>query len=172
MKGILLLDASYRPLRVITTRRAVGLMLKGKVEGVTDETVITRSANDALEIPLVLRLGYSVNIPFRREGVRPTRRGILARDGHTCQFIVGGKPCNETATTIDHVYPKGLGGEKMSWTNLVASCETHNAKKAMRTLAETGWKLKREPFAPKAQVRLLPAGVVVPEAWAPFLAYA
>jgi hypothetical protein len=169
MRGILLLDQSYRPLRVIPVRRAVGLVLKGKVEGVTDETVVTYSANDALEIPVVLRLGYAINVPFRRDEVRCTRRGILARDGHTCQFIVGGKPCNERADTIDHVYPKGLGGDKMSWTNLVASCETHNAKKAMRTLSETGWKLKREPFAPKGQMRLIPESVEVPASWAPYL---
>jgi len=169
---ILLLDAGYRPLRVITARRAVGLMLKGRAEGVTDESVVLRSASDAIEIPLVLRLGYSVNLPFRRDEVRATRRGIMARDSYTCQFVVNGRECERTATTIDHIHPKSKGGDKMSWTNIVASCEPHNTKKASKTMQELDWTLKREPFAPKAQMRLLGAGATVPAAWAPFLSYA
>lgn len=170
--GVLLLDAGYRPLRVVTTRRAVGLMLKGRAEGVTDETIAMRSANDVVEIPLVLRLGYSVNLPFRRDEVRPTRRGILARDNYTCQFVIHGRECNAQATTIDHIHPKSKGGEKMSWSNLVAACERCNTKKASKTMKELGWTLKREPFAPKAQMRLLGAGASVPAVWEPFLSYA
>ena len=167
---ILLLDAGYRPLRVITARRAVGLMLKGRAEGVTDESIALRSASDTIEIPLVLRLGYSVNLPFRRDEVRATRRGIMARDSYTCQFVVNGRECERTATTIDHIHPKSKGGDKMSWTNLCAACERCNTEKANRMLEEmSGWALKREPFAPKAQMRLIGEGAFVPSAWVPFL---
>lgn len=170
MNGILLLDASYRPLRVIPVRRAVGLMIAGRAEGVADEFVSMRSASSSVEVPVVLRLAYSVTIPFRRDEVTCTRRGILARDGHVCQFVTKSGPCDATATTIDHVVPKAKGGEKMSWSNLVAACAKHNHQKADRNLSDMGWKLKTPPYAPKAQMRLLGARGEVPAAWEPFLA--
>lgn len=170
MNGVLLLDQSFQPLRVIPVKRAVGLMLAGKVEGVTDEFIETRSASDVLEIPIVLRLGYAVKMPFRKSEVPCNRRGVLARDNHTCQFITHEGPCNAVATTIDHIHPKSRGGDRLSWTNLVAACSKHNAKKGDRTLEEVGWKLKRKPEAPRTAVRVVNVRGDVPEAWAPFLA--
>jgi hypothetical protein len=169
VNGILLLDASYRPLRVIPVRRAVGLMLAGKAEGVAEETIEMRHADSSLTVPVILRLAYSVTIPFKRDFVQCTRRGILARDNYECQFITAQGPCDQVADTMDHVIPKAKGGEKLSWTNLVAACSTHNHKKADRSLEAMGWKLKREPFAPRAQMRVVGKTTHIPEEWAFYL---
>lgn len=171
MSKVLLLDVQCRPLRVISTQRAVTLLLSGRAEPMADEIVAEmRSASESLSIPAVLRLGYAVKLPFTRMNVPCTRRGVLARDGHVCQFITNAGPCSATAETIDHVVPKSRGGANMSWDNLVAACGPHNHKKGDRTLEEIGWKLKKRPTAPKAQLRVAGAFGEVPASWEPYLA--
>jgi len=171
MRGVLLLDVGCRPLRVIPVQRAVSLLLAGRAEPMADEVVAEmRSAHTSMSVPAVLRLGYAVKVPFAKMSVPCTRRGVLARDEHTCQFVTQSGPCSAAGTTIDHVYPKSKGGENMSWSNLVAACEKHNHLKGSKTMEEMGWKLKREPVSPKAQLRLLTASGDCPASWEPFLA--
>lgn len=171
MHGVLLLDVGCRPLRVISLQRAVTLLLAGRAEPMADEVVAEmRSANTSMPVPAVLRLGYAVKAPFTKMAVPCTRRGVLARDGRECQFITQSGPCSEEGTTIDHVVPKSRGGENLSWSNLVAACEKHNHLKGSKTLEEMGWKLKREPLTPKAQLRLLSAKGDCPASWEPYLA--
>lgn len=167
-QGVLLLDQTYRPLRVIPVKRAVGLILKGRAAPVSEEFVEVHSSNASMQVPMVLRLEYAVKIPFKREFVPCTRRGVLARDGYECQMITHAGPCQASASTIDHVVPRSKGGEN-AWDNLVAACEKHNHQKSDRSLKDMGWTLKRQPFAPKAQVRIAGNRATVPEAWRPFL---
>lgn len=170
MNSILLLDTSYQPIRVISVERALCLLLSGNAEGVADEFVAMRSPSQTVKVPLVMRLGYAVKIPFKRAEPPCTRRGVLARDNHECQFITAAGPCKATATTIDHVHPRSKGGDKLSWTNLIGACGPHNLKKSDRSLEEMGWKLKRQPVAPKGTVRLMASRSDIPESWVPFLA--
>lgn len=167
MNGILLLDQTYKPIRVISVQRAVCLLLAGNAEGLADEFIPMRSASSVVNVPVVLRLSYAVKLPFRKSEVPCTRRGVLVRDNHECQFITAKGPCETTATTIDHVFPKSKGGARLSWDNLVASCAAHNHKKSDRTLSEMGWTLKREPTVPRGSVRLSAANV--PESWVPWI---
>jgi 5-methylcytosine-specific restriction endonuclease McrA len=168
-QGILLLAQDYRPLRVIPVKRAVGLILNGRAAPVSEEFVEIHSSGSSMQVPFVLRLEYAVKIPFKRDTVPCTRRGVLARDGYECQFVTHAGPCSATATTIDHVHPKSKGGERLSWDNLVAACAKCNHKKSDRSLKEMGWFLKRQPFAPKAQMRILGNRATLPEAWKPYL---
>lgn len=173
MNTVLLLDVSCRPLRVIPVQRAVTLLLSGRAEPLTDDFVTdVRSETSTLRIPSVMRLGYAVTLPFAKKNVPCTRRGVLARDGHVCQFVTHNGPCNATATTIDHIHPKSKGGDKLSWTNLTSACAAHNHKKADKTLKEMGWSLKGEPVAPRASIRLAGSHGEVPASWAPFLTLA
>ena len=169
MNSVLLLNADYTPLRVIPVRRAIGLMLAGKVEPLAEDVVQVPYGGEVMSVPVVLRLGYVVKIPFTKMNVPCNKRGILARDNHECQFIVNGKPCAAKADTVDHLHPKSRGGDTMSWENLVGSCGPHNHKKGNRTLEEMGWKLKRKPVAPRAQVRVLRTSQEAPAEWAQFL---
>lgn len=173
MQGVLLLNTDCTPLRVIPVRRAVVLLMAGRAEPMADDVVAhMHSASETFEVPAVIRLGYTVKIPFRKTEVPCTRRGIIARDNHICQFVVNGKACQERADTVDHVHPKALGGASSGWLNQVASCAKHNHKKGMRMLEELdGWELKRQPTAPRGQMRLLGSrhDADLPESWLPFL---
>ena len=171
MNSVLLLNADCTPLKVIPVKRAIGLMLAGKAEPMIDEYIAEYCGEtDIIPIPSVLRLGYVVTIPFKKMHVNPSKKGILARDGKVCQFVTNEGPCHSFADSVDHVHPKAKGGDKMSWTNLVAACSKHNHKKGCRSLEEMGWKLKREPVAPRAQMRLkAPRYGEVPDSWLQFL---
>ncbi len=173
MSGVLLLDVTCRPLRVIPVQRAVALLLQGRAEPMTDDVAAEmRSSSSVVDVPAVLRLGYAVKIPFKSSEPPCTRRGVLARDSHECQIVTESGPCNRYAETIDHVHPKSKGGDSMSWTNLVAACEKHNHKKADKSLSELGWTLKRKPTAPRGQIRLAGARGEIPSSWEPFLGLA
>ena len=55
-QSILLLNASYEPLTVVTLARAVKLLLRGRAEAVSDEHITVASAAETLAVPQVLRL--------------------------------------------------------------------------------------------------------------------
>ena len=64
--SVLLLNASYEPLTIISYRRAVALLLRERVDAASDEAKIMHSAGQALPIPAVLRLRRYVNVPRQR----------------------------------------------------------------------------------------------------------
>jgi len=48
---------------------------------------------------------------------------------------------------VDHVLPQSRGGES-TWLNAVAACAPCNHRKANRTPAEAGLRLRLTPYAP------------------------
>ncbi len=137
----LVLNAGYEPLAVVTFRRALLLVLTGKASILAednDDPVV--GPREILSRPTVILLNRYVRVPYR-EAAHVTRRGILRRDSHRCAY------CGRTATTVDHVHPRSLGGED-SWENLVACCLTCNNKKGNKTLRQMGWSLPRAPYRP------------------------
>lgn len=166
--SVLLLNASFQPLHVITARRAVLLVLAGKAEVVvTDpEGIPIRSARLVLERPAVVRLMEMVKVIHRTPTL--TRRALIARDGGQCQRA----GCVAKGTTIDHVVPRSAGGEHR-WTNVVLMCERCNWSKGAKTLDQLGWSLRRAPFEPRHAVALLAAaGGEMPPLWGEWLAVA
>ena len=163
--AVLLLNASYEPLRVIPVRRAVGLLLAGKADTVAEGDGEIRSTSMSLPMPAVVRLRYMVRVPFRTS-VPLSRRAVLARDNKRCQF----SHCNRSASTVDHLVPRSRGGQHL-WTNLVAACPACNARKGDRLLHELGWSLRRKPMAPRGVVVLLSAAGVsaIPDVWMDWL---
>lgn len=172
--SVLLLDAQYQAVKIISTRRACVLLLNGDAEPVCDDIVAEfRSQRLWLEIPAVVRLDRLVK--FASVTTPPwSKSGVLARDHYVCQFVTTTKAghrmrCNERATTVDHVHPKAKGGAN-SWSNCVAACSGHNSFKGDRSLHELGWSLKSEPFAPKRSVHSMDT-TKVPESWLPYLTH-
>ncbi len=165
--AVLLLNASFEPLRAITTRRALGLVLAGKADLiVSDGDDHIRSTGGAeFAVPAVVRLRRMVRVPFQATAPL-SRRAIEARDGHDCQ-VVG---CRRIGHTIDHVVPRSRGGTH-EWTNVTLMCVRHNSQKGNRLLHELGWRLKSDPVAPRgALVLLARAGLQSPPPlWAPYL---
>lgn len=142
--GVLLLNATYEPLRVIQFKRAIALVLQEKAEVVTarDEYVQT-AGGELLERPDVIRLKYYVKIPFKAQ-VPLNNRAVLNRDNFMCVY------CGDKANTIDHVHPRSKGGQH-DWGNVVAACRRCNGIKADKTLAELGWELPVVPAPPEAR---------------------
>jgi 5-methylcytosine-specific restriction endonuclease McrA len=147
---VLLLNATFEPLAVVTAKRAVVLMLTGKAECV-EATIdgFFHSENLAIPAPSVMRLSRYVRVPYRR-AVPMTRAGVLRRDQRRCAY------CGRRADTIDHVVPRSRGGAH-SWENCVAACRTCNSRKADRLLDELGWALRVTPVAPHRA----PGGIMV-----------
>ena len=163
---VLLLNATFEPLAVVTAKRAVVLMLTGKAECV-DAAIDAAFHSESLTIPapLVMRLSRYVRVPYRRT-VPMTRAGVLRRDGRRCGY------CGRRADTIDHVVPRSRGGEH-TWENCVAACRPCNSKKADRLVEELGWRLTVVPRAPsRAAGGLLVLAVEPLPAWEPWLAAA
>ena len=163
--AVLLLNASFEPLRVISLRRAIGLMFAGKVEVLANGDGEIHSERMTMPVPAVVRLQYMVKVPFATT-VPLSRRAVLVRDARHCQF----SHCARPAATVDHVVPKSRGGIH-EWTNVVAACSQCNARKGDRLLVELGWRLKRRPLAPRGPIVLLTAAGVAnpPEVWADYL---
>jgi 5-methylcytosine-specific restriction endonuclease McrA len=161
IRRTLLLNASYEPLTLVTSRRAVVLVLSERAEIVHEGSEEFRSAKIALRVPSVIRLLTFVKVPYRAR-VPLTRRAVLTRDKHICQY------CQKKADTIDHVVPRSRGG-KHEWENLVACCRPCNGKKDNCLLSDLGWKLRRQPFAPRGTFWLIIGVGVIEEAWEPYI---
>ena len=162
MSRALVLNASFEPLCVVATRRALVLVLDAKAELVSDTGRSFHSARAAFPEPSVVRLVTYVRVPFRTR-VALNRRAIFLRDGHRCQY------CGATAENIDHVVPRSRGGVH-AWENVVAACRPCNARKEDRLLSEvTSMRLRRPPSAPTGRVwMLLAMGGMRPE-WRQYL---
>lgn len=139
-KGILLLNATYEPLAVVSLRRAVVLILDERAVIVEEGSGKLRSATSDLPTPSVIRLTTYVKVPYRAK-IPLTRNALLARDKATCQY------CYKPGDTIDHVLPRARGG-KHAWENVVIACYPCNNKKGDKLLSTLGWKLDKKPVAP------------------------
>lgn len=145
MGQVLVLNATYEPLSVVSVKRAVVLLLKEKAELIEAAQAKLRSKNFSLPRPLVIRLVYYVKIP-RRISLPVTRKTIFARDNYTCQYCNTLPP--KQLLTVDHVLPRSRGG-KTTWENVVTACQTCNGRKGNRTPVEAGMKLMSEPRRPR-----------------------
>ena len=136
----LLLNATYEPLSVVSSRRAVVLVLSQKAVPVEEGDGAFHSVTTAVRVPSVLRLTRYVRVPYRAQ-VPLTRRAVFARDGGRCVY------CGAAATSLDHVVPRSRGGAH-TWENVVASCARCNHTKADRALVDLGWRMGTPPRAP------------------------
>jgi len=164
---VLVLNASYEPLNVCTTRRALVLLLKEKAEILAAGEGVLRSERLSIDRPQVIRLISFVRVPRDVHRRRITRRAVLARDGWTCQYCGASRP----GLTVDHVIPRSRGGASI-WENIVASCAPCNRKKGNRLPRELGMRPRSRPRPPGPTVFIRIASPRVPAAWEPYLATA
>ncbi len=139
MGQVLVLNASYEPLNITTWRRAMVMMLKGKAESLEQDS--SRLIRPDTMLPTVIRLRQFVRVPFRELPL--TRKNILQRDRHCCQYCEYKGP----KLSIDHVIPRSRGGED-SWENVTTACLSCNVAKGNRTPKEADMPLKRPPRRP------------------------
>jgi 5-methylcytosine-specific restriction endonuclease McrA len=180
---VLLLNRYFTPVSLANVRRAFVLLYGGAAHAVDDQGD-THDFYQWLEMPLrhhddpLPIVGRAVRVPrvlhllrydrSPRFVVRLTRRNLMLRDGHQCQYC--GRRPQLRELNIDHVVPRSRGGQD-SWENLVISCRTCNLRKGRRTPLEAGMTLARTPAAPRwspaTQIRLSCYRPFVE--WEPFL---
>lgn len=164
MTGALLLDNTYSPLAVVSSERAVTMVVTDLVDVLETRSGSWHSEKLIVPDPSVIRLrrGVPHKAKRRHRPPRPTNREILTRDAHRCGY------CGRKATTVDHIVPRSRGGAD-TWENLVAACMMCNQTKADRFLADLGWQLKVTPHQPSGTHWML-VGVRNPDPnWAEWL---
>jgi 5-methylcytosine-specific restriction endonuclease McrA len=162
---VLLLNQNYEPLTILRVRRAVTLILLGKVDLIENaDSIEIHSISYAYPVPSVIRLRYFVKI--KRKEISLTKKNIIKRDNHTCQYC--GKRTG--MMTTDHVIPKARGGSD-SWENLVCACLECNNRKGNRTMREAGVRLFRKPKKPNYFTFVLNEIGKPNSKWRPFLFY-
>lgn len=147
--GCLALNASFEPLTIVPSRRAVRLVLDGKAEILeVDGSRRFRSERQVLPCPAVIRLVSYVHVPrrFRRQ---VTNTFLFARDNYSCQYC--GRHRSELRgrqfLTRDHVLPTSRGGGN-DWANVVTCCSPCNNRKGNRLPTEAGMRLRSQPREP------------------------
>jgi 5-methylcytosine-specific restriction endonuclease McrA len=157
----LVLNASFEPLSIVPTRRALVLVLSERAVLVEGSGAEVHSITRTFAEPSVVKLVHYVRVPHQTR-VAVTRRSVFVRDGHRCQY------CGGQAENIDHVVPRSRGGTH-SWENVVACCRRCNSRKEDRLLEEAGIALSRLPRAPRSRLWLLAASGEVRDEWAPYV---
>jgi len=163
MQHVLVLNASYEPLNVCSTRRAHVLVWKGKAEVVERLDEPLRTATNTYVRPHVIRLVSYVRVPQSVKR-RISRRALFARDGWRCVY------CGTASgrLTLDHVVPRSRGGDSV-WENVVTSCAPCNLRKGNRSLEEARMVLVRQPRPPQPVLFIRLAAPKIPHGWRPYL---
>ncbi len=168
-RPVLVLNRLWQPVHTCSVKRALKLLCLGHAQVVQTEGEaryqthdigswveysgeapsslakdLIRSVKVALCAPKIIVLGIYDRLP--RKEVKFTRQNVFLRDKHTCQYC--GKHFIERELNLDHVHPRGKGGET-SWENIVTSCIPCNTRKANRLPREVGMRLLNEPRVPK-----------------------
>ena len=166
LRQVLVLNSTYEPVNVCSTRRAVVLLLKEQGRSHRGRARASSGRREPRSpSPLVIRLRSYVRLP-RADNRRLSRRAILARDGFRCQY------CGSTRhLTIDHIVPRSRGGPT-SWDNVVTSCAPCNVRKGACLPSEVGMSPSRKPRPPLPGDFVLASQPCVPDAWLPYLEFA
>ncbi|MFM7678374.1 MAG: HNH endonuclease [Roseiflexaceae bacterium] len=145
MQRVLVLNASYEPLQLVSLRRAIVLLLQEKAEVIEKAHRAISSISSQYVVPLVIRLTRYIRIP-RNLRLPCSRRGVIIRDRETCQYC--GMQLGRNHLTIDHVIPRAHGGQT-DWDNVVAACRDCNHRKGGRTPEQANMPLLSTPRQPQ-----------------------
>jgi len=143
MTPVLLLNATYEPLRVISWQRAIRLLTLGKVEVLEETDREIRSVSFVIRLPSVVRLLRMIRP--RRQPLKFSRQNIYLRDNFRCQYC--GSRVSSQDLNLDHVIPRSLGG-KTSWENIVTCCVPCNVRKGGSAPEAVGMRLISRPVKP------------------------
>ncbi len=160
---MLILNQNYEPMSVCNVKKAIILLYLGKAELIDTYTgKQLHSVSLTMPFPSIVRLGVYIQIPYKK--IILSRKNILRRDGHRCQY------CTRTdlTLTVDHLIPKSRMGED-SWENLVSACVECNNRKGDRTPEEARMKLIRKPMRPNHVTFIRHFVGTIDDTWKPYL---
>ncbi|MBI1903178.1 MAG: HNH endonuclease [Planctomycetia bacterium] len=180
----LVLNRHWQPVNVSTVARAVVLLCNRSALVVDpdsyqtytwsdwssirprDGEVFIQSVRFRLRVPEVIVLARYDRLP--NTAVSFSRRNLFKRDHFTCQYC-SSQPGSEELT-IDHVLPRSQGGTS-TWENCVLACLECNRRKANRTPAQSGMKLRRAPVRPAWKPMYAPDHFAI-RSWSKFVSEA
>jgi len=165
MQRVLVLNATYEPLSIVSVQRAIVLLLKEKAELIEAAEERLHAMRTSVAVPLVIRLVYYVRIP-RQVALAPSRHSVLLRDNSTCQYC-GATP-GRAGLTLDHVMPRSRGG-LTTWDNIVVACRACNMRKGGRTPEEANMVLRGRPGRPHYLAFLLLAEATRRDVWSKYI---
>jgi 5-methylcytosine-specific restriction endonuclease McrA len=165
MEWTLLLNTTFEPLNVVSWKKAIIMVMLGKVEVVEEYERIIRGISFAIRLPAVIRLNRFIK--RKPPLVKFSRQNLYVRDRGKCQYC--GTPFEHKELTYDHVIPRSKGGQT-EWTNVVTCCTACNLKKGGRTPEEAGMSLIRKPKIP-IWIPLLTMSLGIEETPAPWKDY-
>lgn len=149
MSMCLVLNKAFQPVNLYPTYRpAVAKVVNKRAEVIaTYPDRVIRTWKDAMEAPAIIRLLYFLNPPGKaaRKAIY-SRKNIWLRDKGLCQYC--GVFVTLDEMQLEHVIPIDQGG-RSNWLNIVVSCNECNSRKANRTPAQAGMRLRRPPFVPR-----------------------
>lgn len=160
---VLVLNQSYEPISICSTKKALLLLFLFKADVVeVHESRLLRSVRESYPCPSVIRLCAYLRVPYRK--IELSRKNILRRDGFKCQY------CGTTAPTltVDHIIPRSRGGSDQ-WDNLTTACVSCNNRKGNRTPDEANMKLLTPAKKPHHVMFLKHYVGKVDETWRPYL---
>jgi 5-methylcytosine-specific restriction endonuclease McrA len=142
---VILLNADFSLVGLITWRKAVKLISKKRVEVIKNSDNILHNFEKtfSLAIPLVIRLLKLVREIFGKR-VPYSKRNVFTRDDFICQYC-GNKV--STNASVDHIKPRSLGG-KSEWTNTTTACLKCNNMKDSRTCEQAKMYPKNKAYQP------------------------
>lgn len=156
----LVLNADYRPIGVLSWKKASTLSYRIKVKAI-DAQIIKYHANDyivginsKIKCPSVIKINCFKNLYNKK--IKFTRRNVFCRDAYTCQYC--GIKYNVSKLTYDHVIPKSRmrnHAKFTTWTNIVTACQKCNRKKANKTPEEANMVLIKKPTVPQYSTKFL-----------------
>lgn len=174
--SVLLLNAHYAALRVVSVRRAFTLLFKrdsetrpvAEVVSVEDGRYVSYDFEDWAELSAFKRefepakhdwiraVRFDLVVPrivrvltysrLPKQEVKFNRRNIFARDNSTCQYC--GKRFSSAELSLDHIIPRSRGGTA-TWENIVCACLRCNVRKGGRTPEQSHLRLIRTPIKPR-----------------------
>lgn len=170
--SVLVLNKSFVPVNLVTVQRAFGMLFADSaqvvlvedgqmglfnLDGWLEASQVRRvhkplenhqewlsTVSFAVEVPRIVRTLTYNRYPDSR--VSLSRRNILARDEHRCQYC--GHTFSPGELSVDHVVPLSRGG-RTCWSNVVCACRRCNRMKGGCTPQEVGMKLLRRPGEPR-----------------------
>ena len=143
MTNCILLNADYSFLNFVDWKRAVGLIVKGKVQVLKySERCVSRVEGKIMRVPAVMKLVKLIRILYRTR-VPFSKRNVLIRDGFKCAYCGN----NHGKLTLDHIIPKSRGGQT-TFENCVSSCKICNGRKGNHTPREARMVLRVKPIQP------------------------
>jgi 5-methylcytosine-specific restriction endonuclease McrA len=180
---VLVVNRFFQPVQITSARRAFLLLYGGSALAIDEigemhdfpawRELPVRDGDHGLSI-----VGGSLRVPrvlhlrryerTRRPVIRLSRKNVMLRDAHQCQYCGRRLPVRDL--NIDHVLPRSRGGPD-SWENLVTACRICNLRKGWRTPDEAAMRLMRSPGPPRwsATMQILMGSPSPFEEWAPFL---